>query len=69
MTRAEDEKLLRALHLCARGNTVRAAARAVGVPPSTLSKAIARVRNDDCLHDPSAKTHWQKTPPNRKDFP
>jgi transposase-like protein len=67
MTRADDEKLLRAIYLCVRGNTIRTAARAINLAPSTLSKAISRVRDEDCIHDPSAITYWQKHLPHRKD--
>jgi DNA-binding phage protein len=67
MTRADDEKLLRALHLCARGNTTTTAARAVGIPRSTLSKAMSRIKTEDCLHDPTAEAYWQKNTLSRKD--
>jgi hypothetical protein len=58
--RDDDERLLRALHLCARGNTIAMAARAIRTPRTTLTQAIARVRTEDCLQDPAAEAYWQR---------
>ena len=64
--RDDDERLLRALHLCARGNTIAMAARAVSTPRTTLTQAIARVRTEDCLHDPNAEAYWQRALPHQR---
>ena len=58
MTRADDERLLYALDLYARGHTIGAVARAAGIPQTSLRRHIARIRTEDSLTEPSARPYW-----------
>jgi DNA-binding Lrp family transcriptional regulator len=59
MTRQEDERLLDALTRRSRGQPVRAIARDLGIPYSTLNTQILRTVKEDCLCDPSAEKFWR----------
>ena len=69
MTRADDERLLYALDLYARGHTIGAVARATGIPQTSLRRYIARIRTEDSLTDPAAEAYWSGVPDTRRFIP
>lgn len=63
-TRADDETLLSALALFARGASMADIARGTGVPRTTLRRRIGAVIRADTAADPDAAAYWRA---NRKE--
>jgi biotin operon repressor len=59
MDRAADERLLRLLHLRARGLSLSIIGRKMGMTKTAVQKSILRVRDADCAHDPEAAPWWR----------
>jgi len=60
MTREDDERDLRILHLHTKGMLRTHIAAQIGVCTKTVSNVITRVCNDDATHDPEAKDYWEQ---------
>jgi hypothetical protein len=59
MTRDEDEKLLGALAMYVRGDTLHQIARLTGMNTSTIGSRMARIRTEDAQAEKSAEKYWQ----------
>ena len=60
MTRKADDLLLHQMDMAQRGVALTEIARITKTPLRTLRERIARVRDEDCRHDPEAAYYWHQ---------
>lgn len=58
-TRSDDERVLRILAMYMAGKSQAAVAAAMHTTKNHIARTIRSVRDQDCKHDPKARTYWR----------